>query len=174
MNSFDPTDKNSLPVPLLNLNDNGIVNENLLSGSCLSSSDGIVNGITRLGSMYIKSIRTDYNDVPFYKSWGNNKTCTRLEYKQVNLHKSDTLDILYTGRVTKMKLLNLPIGIYTLYINGMNVMSSTNMTFDIENTYSKTLNSLVSYGEERLKELFSSCMCGNYGSINSNHVDIDV
>ena len=27
------------------------------------------------------------------------------------------IDILYTGRVTKMKLLNLSIGIYTLYIN---------------------------------------------------------
>jgi len=126
-----------------------------------STDKGIVEGISDYGSLFIKSIRHDYNHAPEYKCWTSPNACTRLEYKKVNvIDMDDRLTINYRAPVTKIELINLPIGIYTLQVNGFNVMSSKNMIFDIEHVHTSSLDSLIEYGEKMKRERSGPCMCG--------------
>ncbi len=112
----------------------------LPSTSTYTYNEGIVNGITEFGSYLIKSIRSDYNDIPEYKSWSNGSLLTRLEYRDVVVNKQQGINLNLDGYITKIELVNLPVCTYTLCINGINVMSSKNMIFDLENCHTDSIN----------------------------------
>ena len=117
-----------------------------------STNVEVINDNIQYDSSFVKSIRHDYNDVPSFQSWTkNNLTCTRLECTDIKfnmLNKPNSFSIKYIGNVSKIKLLNLPYGIYTLNINGHNVMSSKNMVFDIINTHTTTLDNFIQYAKK--------------------------
>lgn len=112
----------------------------LPSTSAHICDEGIVNGITEIGSLFIKSIRSDYNDAPEYKSWSSGYVMTRLEYREVVVNKQQGINLNLDGYITKIELVNLPVCVYTLCINGINVMSSKNMIFDLEHCYTDSIN----------------------------------
>ena len=143
-----------------------------------TSNEGIVDGVTEFGSNFIKSIRNDYNDTPNYKSWSERGFMTRLEYKDINVIEQEEINLLFTGYVTKIELLNLPLCTYTLSINGINVMSSNNMVFDIENTHTGTLDMLINYqnkdhidmNDNVIKKISNRCLdFSRYDNIKLNY-----
>lgn len=73
---------------------------------------------------------------------GNTKI-TRLEYSELAIDNVQGLYITYNGYVSKIKLTNLPLYTYTLSVNGINIMSSSDMEFDIANCFSKNMIGLV-------------------------------
>lgn len=125
-----------------------------------STEKGIISEISSFGSMCIKSIRDDNKDLSVYKSWDDQSTFTRLEYKEVPIVFNDHLELKHIGQVNQIRLLNLPQGVYTLSINGTNVLSSKEMMFDIQHNFNRSLDAVVKYGELKSLNLSGPCCCG--------------
>lgn len=119
---------------------------------------GVVSGLTTMGSMVFSSVRCDYADTMHERTdYIAGDRLTRLEYAEHKIQFCDGV-ISLTGLlhcVRSIKLVDMPFGLYTLNVDGVNVMSTTNQVFDIEHTENNALNALrirTSQG--------GPCMCG--------------
>lgn len=94
--------------------------------------EAVVPGLTEFGTWLCQSVRRDFADAPKFTGVQSEKTLTRVEYGEIPwFYKEGTLQLKYTGTVTQIRLLNLPIGKYTLNINNMNIMESRHQEFVI-------------------------------------------
>jgi hypothetical protein len=82
--------------------------------------------------------------------------CEPVKYKD----EYGMLELRCKSTISKITLDSFPPGKYTLNINGINVMTSKGLVFDIENTHTQALDSLIDMSRKRVIEMNEPCICG--------------
>lgn len=96
----------------------------------------------------VKSVRTDFKDIPEYYAKQIGTDITRIDYTLTTFNEPMKMNVvtLYPVdcRILKIRLTDMPVATYSLNINGTNVMSSQGNEFNIAQRATERPNSPLS------------------------------